>query len=71
MKQDDPKTLQSIRQVVLILARGGQPPEDMDVLPAVEFEYAEVKHWKEDGGFPGLVLTAKGMEAALTWLSAS
>lgn len=72
MDLNDPKTLQAVRQVVLILARGEQPPDGMDILPAVEFEYANVKHWPDDeSGYPGLELTPKGFEAAAMWQAAN
>ena len=54
-----------------MLARGEQPPRDVDVLPAIDFEYAETKPYTEEGGYPGLVLTAKGLEAAAMWRAAS
>ena len=71
MSLGDPETLQAIRQVVLILARGGQPPPEMDVLPAIDFEYAETKPYPEQGGYPGLVLTLKGQDAAAMWAGAN
>ena len=71
MREPDPKSLHLIRQVVLALARGEQPPHDMNVLPAIDYAYAETKPYAREGGYPGLVLTAKGMEAAAMWRSAN
>lgn len=67
-----PETQIAIRRVVLMLARGEQPsPDEIDILPAVDFEYAESKPYREDFGFPGLVLTSKGREAAAMWAAAN
>lgn len=68
MHPEDPKTLQAIKQIVLILDRGQQPPAEMDVLVAIDHEYAVVKHWPNDReGFAGLELTGKGVAAAALW----
>lgn len=66
----DPETERAIRQVVLCLARGEQPTAEMDVLPAIDFEYAECLEFDE-GETPQFVLTPKGMEAARNWRSAN
>jgi hypothetical protein len=65
------KRLQQARRAVLILARGEQPPEDMDVVPAIDLGYAETKPYTEEGGYPGLLLTPEGWEAATEWSSAN
>lgn len=60
-----PKTQAQIRLVVLLLDRGEQPPRDMDVMAAVDYEYAE---YEQIGEKPAtLWLTPKGLEAAIRW----
>lgn len=63
----DLETQEAIRLVVLLLAAEMQPSREMDVLPAIDFGYAECRPYWEEGGYPGLVLTLKGRQAAERW----
>lgn len=64
--EQHPVAQQAIRAVVMLLDRGQQPPDDMDLMPAIDFEYAQYEQF-DDAKPPELYLTEKGSEAALRW----
>jgi hypothetical protein len=61
-----PTMQRAIKAVVMVLDRGGQPPEGMDIQPAFDFHFVDYEEWDE-GETPQLYLTEKGAEAAIRW----
>jgi hypothetical protein len=59
------KSQRAIKAVVRALDRGEQPPDDVDVRPAIDFEYAEYELIGEDQ--LEMFLTPKGCAAAVRW----
>jgi len=45
----DLETQEAIKLVVLLLAAEMQPPREMDVLPAIDFGYAETRPYPDEG----------------------
>jgi hypothetical protein len=61
-----PRTQAAIKAIVLAIDRGEQPSDDMNLLPAVDYEYIETDEWDEGSG-PEWYLTPKGLAAAIRW----